>query len=384
MNLIKKISWILPAIVMATGAFADDSDISNYCDPCPPQEPPECDPCYEKSRNKPYEQGYEICEGTLPKAYNAPARIDICDGIDAYVTASFIYWEILGDQLDLGVTQTTGVTPNEFNPIKFSTDYEPGFKVGLGTHFSHDDWYLFAQYTRLHKTKSTHFEPTSGVAGTFYTIWYLTDSTSAYSVSLLDIPDGVKGTFKMELDKIDLELGRAYYVGTNLIATPFIGASGHWMDQSYRLSLTSKATTNGGVYDVLIKNDSWAIGPRFGLETKWIFYEGFRLFGYGAFSLMFSENDVSGDSTEADTKRTLKKVEKHILRDVEELQIGLGWGSYFTSDKWHMDLSVAYEVQRYSHTNYMSYDSQLVLGAHEVKPGDTFLHGLTVAARFDF
>ena len=80
----------------------------------------------------------------------------------------------------------------------------------------------------------------------------------------------------------------------------------------------------------------------------------------------------------------ISKVEKDILRDVEELQIGLGWGSYFTSDKWHMDLSVAYEVQRYSHTNYMSYYSQIALGAIEVKSGDTYLHGLTLAARFDF
>ncbi|NGX33201.1 MAG: hypothetical protein K1060chlam4_01262, partial [Candidatus Anoxychlamydiales bacterium] len=83
MKFIKKISWILPAVAMTVGASADDSDISSYCDPCPPKEAPDCDPCYEKSRNKPYEQGYEICEGALPKAYNAPARIDICDGIDA-------------------------------------------------------------------------------------------------------------------------------------------------------------------------------------------------------------------------------------------------------------------------------------------------------------
>ncbi|KKK94974.1 hypothetical protein LCGC14_2677460, partial [marine sediment metagenome] len=370
----------LPAIAMTVGAAAADSDISSYCDPCPPKEAPDCDPCYEKSRNKPYEQGYEICEGALPKAYNAPARIDICDGIDAYATASFIYWEILGDQLDLGVTRTTSDTPDSIKVIKFTTDYEPGFKVGLGTHFGHDDWHLYAQYTRLHETESTTWKPTVGAVGTFQSIWDFIDS-SITSHNFTDIPLGVKSTWKMELDKIDLELGRAFYVGTNLITTPFIGFSGHWMDQSYRKNLTDDAY---GVYNSFVKNDSWAIGPRFGLETKWIFYEGFRLFGYGAFSLMFSENDMSGNSTEANIQYNVDKVEKNILRDVEELVIGLAWGSYFTSDKWHMDLSVAYEAQRYSHTNYMSLYAHEALGTIQVKPGDTFLHGLTVAARFDF
>ncbi|NGX34169.1 MAG: hypothetical protein K1060chlam1_00519 [Candidatus Anoxychlamydiales bacterium] len=384
MSLIKKISWILPAIALTSGAFADNSDISSYCDPCPPKEPSECDPCYEKSRNKPYEQGYEICEGALPKAYNAPGRIDICEGIDAYVTGSFIYWEIFGDQLDLGSARTDTDTPITVKAIKFTTEYEPGFKIGLGSHFSHDDWHLYAQYTRLHANESTTWKPTVGATGVFITPFFLNDTSNSHSFNFTDIPNGVTSKWKMELDKIDLELGRAFYVGTNLITTPFVGLSGHWMDQSYSMSLTDGRTSGGGVFSGLIKNDSWAIGPRFGFESKWIFYEGFRLFGYGAFALMFSENDMSGNTVESDTAYTASKVEELIVRDVEELAIGLAWGSYFTSDKWHMDLSVAYELQRYSHTNYMSYYSQLALSGTEVKPGDTFMHGLTLSARFDF
>ena len=71
--------------------------------------------------------------------------------------------------------------------------------------------------------------------------------------------------------------------------------------------------------------------------------------------------------------------------------IGLGWGSYFCSDKWHFDLSVAYEAQRYSQTNYMAQEAQMLnidsdrsISSGLVKPGDNFLHGLTVTARIDF
>ncbi|NGX33645.1 MAG: hypothetical protein K1060chlam4_01716, partial [Candidatus Anoxychlamydiales bacterium] len=284
-----------------------------------------------------------------------------------------------------GVTRTVTDTPDTIKAIKLTTDYKAGFKIGLGTHFSHDDWHLFAQYTRLTGTFNSSFVPAVDATGQFYTTWFLLDNTpSNREFQFTNIPLGVKGSWKMELNKIDFELGRAFYVGTNLITTPFVGASGHWMDQNYRLTLTDSRTSSGGLYDAFYKNKSWAVGPRFGLETKWIFYEGFRLFGYGAFALMFSENDMSGNSTEVDSPYTISKVEEINLRDVEELQIGLGWGSYFTSDKWHMDLSVAYEVQRYSHTNYMSYYSQLAIAGIEVNPADTYLHGLTLTARFDF
>ena len=146
----------------------------------------------------------------------------------------------------------------------------------------------------------------------------------------------------------------------------------------------------GSVFRNFYKNNSWSIGPRLGIGSNWIFYGNFRLFGYGSFSLLYADNDVSGNG-EGNIAYNTVKVTKKILRDVEELMIGLGWGSYFSSDKWHFDLSVAYEAQRYSHTNYMAQLAQIRnvdnagnISTSLVKPGDSFLYGLTVTARIDF
>ncbi|NGX49519.1 MAG: hypothetical protein K940chlam5_01117 [Candidatus Anoxychlamydiales bacterium] len=347
----------------------------NYCSKCHLQIHSICDSCVEESKNHSYIPGQQICKNDLPIAYNAPGRIDICGGIKSFIVAEFIYWEQLSDQLDLGTVNITSTTPQEFEILKFKTDYQPGFKIGIGTHFKRDDWDLFVQYTRLHKTENTIFDPSSKT-GTFNTPWF---HTNINQFTLANITTDIKSTWKIDLDKIDLELGRAYYLGSSLILRPFASLSGHILNQRYDLSLT---TTQ--LFSSSTKNDSWSIGPRFGLSTNWFFCRGFSLFGHLALSLLYAENEISGSGDENQVTYKVKKIDKYILRDVEELKLGFAWGSYFTNNKWHFNLSAAYEAQRYSHTNYMSYASQINLEANEVKPGDLFLHGLSVAARFDF
>jgi len=346
-----------------------------YCSKCQVQESPECNPCKDESFSLSYIQGEQICKNDLPIGYNAPGSIAICGGIKSFIVGEFIYWDQVSDQLDIGTINITNTTPQEFEILKFKSDSQMGFKVGVGTYFKRDYWDLFAQYTRLHKTENTIFDPSSKT-GTFNTSWFYTN-TNQFTLST--ITTDIKSTWKIDLDKIDLELGRSYYLGNSLILRPFASLSGHSIDQKYDLSLT---TTQ--LYSSSTKNDSWSIGPRFGLSTNWFLYKGFNLFGYIAFSLLYAENKISGLGDENQVGYVLKKINRHILRDVEEFKLGFAWGSYFTHNKWHFNLSLAYEAQRYSHTNYMSSSSQINLEANEIKPGDLFLQGLSAAARFDF
>ncbi|NGX34170.1 MAG: hypothetical protein K1060chlam1_00520 [Candidatus Anoxychlamydiales bacterium] len=378
MNLSIKITWILLSIAITRSVFADN------CEPCPPKEPAKCDPCYERALDKQYDQGHGICEGILPKAYNASGSIDLCGGLGAYVIGSFIYWESLGDQLDLGRVRITSPTPQELEFLEFKTGYHMGFKVGLGSHLKKDNWDLFSQYTRLHKKENTIFDP-ANKTGTFSTSWFQTISSS---IILSEIISGIRASWKIELDKIDLELGRSYYIGNSVISRSFVSLSFYMLDQIYDLALSVPPNPalgiDVGIFNTSIKNDSWAIGPRFGLSTSWFIYKGFNLFGSATLSLMFAENEISGLGIEDSITYTVKKKDIYILRDVEEFSLGLSWGSYLTHDKWHFNISAAYEAQRYSHTNYMSYVSQLNDQSNEVKPGDLYLHGVTIVARFDF
>lgn len=121
-------------------------------------------PCSYVKVDKPpptYDQGFAICPDDLPKGYLAPARIDICGSKDAYAVASFIYWEPLANQLDLGTANLNSVDQFKLVKTKSSSDFKPGFKIGFGRYFSYDDWELYGQYTFLHMNKKTSFDPSS-------------------------------------------------------------------------------------------------------------------------------------------------------------------------------------------------------------------------------
>ncbi len=328
--------------------------------------------------SSPYKQGEGICPNDLPKAYNAEARFDTC--MDFFVKGSFIYWEILGDQTDIGVVALT-VPSNILEDIQMSKKYQMGFKVGLGYNLNHDNWGLFAEYTYLHKKMSSSYNPLNK-QGIFYAIWM----NFGNGIQLNTITTDIKGSWRVDLDKLDLEVARSYYLGTKLIVKPFMGISLHFLDQEYNFDLTTT-----GLIKNSTKTDSWALGPRFGFNADWIFCKNFRLFGSTVFDLMFSENKTSASGQELGTIYTLNTVKINNLRDVEELSIGLGWGSYFSCDNYHFDIAASYEVQRYGHTNYMAREAQIIsvdgataIGTNQVKPGDLFLHGLTVAVGFNF
>ncbi|NGX32129.1 MAG: hypothetical protein K1060chlam4_00170 [Candidatus Anoxychlamydiales bacterium] len=397
MNPLKKILVIAFTMIITTNIFAKEKEKSNDQS----QEVANCDPCVNETKSE-FDRGYPICEDTFKKGYNAAGRIDVCGKIDTFVTASFIYWEVLSDQIDLGVLESnTNSNDRNIQILDFKEEYEPGFKVGLGTHFKHDNWDVFAEYTRLHGSETTSVDINLQDTNSDFRGFWLIDHLLEASAERFTSP--ILSRWKMHLDKIDLEIARSYYIGTNLIFRPFIGGSAHWLDQNYRQNydfVTIIGLPVSIANNLSLKNDSWAIGPKFGLNMNWFFFKNFRLFGRGSIDIMFAQNKISGSHVVTATgalaplnpslNPTLTGYKKYILRDVEDFSIGLGWGSYFKSDKGHFDLAVSYEIQRYSHTNYMStYDqtfgsTQFQDFTKQVKPGDLFLHGLSVTTRFDF
>lgn len=113
-----------------------------------------------------YEQGFSIEKDQLPPAYGAPSRINVSNGRDWFVNASFIYWYVSQDAMDIASSaKTDGVI--EFLPPDSATlvqdfDYAPGFKVGLGMNVGIDDWVVDLQYTRIANHTTVSKKPPKG------------------------------------------------------------------------------------------------------------------------------------------------------------------------------------------------------------------------------
>jgi hypothetical protein len=196
-------------------------------------------------------------------------------------------------------------------------------------------------------------------------------------------------------------LGRNYFVGKNLTFHPIIGARGSFITQSrsvhYKnLPAGGLTGTNGGIAANYASNDvysrvhSWGVGARTGLETNWLLGEGIRIFGNGYADMLYTkyklqEKSILTLNTTGASQYQIGKERIGLVRTHLDLELGLGWGSYFDNNNWHVDLSAAYGFQVFFNQNmFRNYLSGTVAAPGITASGDMTIQGLTVTARLDF
>ena len=208
-KLLNPMLWLCASFLCAAPAFSESQVAGGCC-------PQSCAPCCP-SKNAPFDQGYELCPNNMMGAYNAPGRIDVCCSCDFFVDASFIYWYAGEEGLELSLSDTTGnglpIVDGKITNIDFK--YQPGFKVGLGYNSCHDDWQFYVQYTWLHFTDDVSTKaPQPSPPGVLYPL----QSHPANSTNLAILE--ANGKWDVDIDLLDFEMARPYYVGTMLIFSP--------------------------------------------------------------------------------------------------------------------------------------------------------------------
>lgn len=357
--------WMAASLIAASSLFAQQ-------DRCKPQ--------------KSFEQGHELVQTQMMAGYNAPARIDVRGSWDVYASADFIYWYVTEDNLELGINYSQGpaTATTVGNVVNADFSYKPGFKVGLGMNFDHDNWDACLGYTWLH-----------GSIGTSAT------ATQNPTASLLPIhasPDIIEGTgnamnsgsnnWRYKFDFLDGEMARAYYVGTRLSFRPYFGVRAAWIRQRY---VENFSTTDSSIaYTSWQNTASWAVGPRVGVNTNWMLGCGFRMIGNATGDLLFTrycakatENRLAAGVIEE--SNSLDQHGINTLRPHAGLDFGFGWGTYFDNNNWHFDLAATYGFQAFWDQNmFRQFVDGTAVATSFAPNGNLFIHGLDVAIRFDF
>ncbi|HSX10134.1 MAG TPA: hypothetical protein VLF94_00235, partial [Chlamydiales bacterium] len=112
----------------------------------------------------------------MAPAYSAPANVHLACKRDVWVDVSFIYWQPIGENLELGIADhNTGDsdaeagTPLVGEVVNMDFRFKPGFQVGLGVDFGCDDWDAYAQYTYLRSTDTVTSE--GFTPGQIHSLW---------------------------------------------------------------------------------------------------------------------------------------------------------------------------------------------------------------------
>lgn len=336
--------------------------------------PPSCRPLNS------FEQGCELRQNQMAAAYNASSRIDVRGCWNLYATGKYLFWQPQEENLELGIL-------NETNTYSLSIDgrvidmhflYKSGLQAGLGIYFDRDNWDTYFEYTWL--TGSHHCSATAPANGRIIPFWGHPGNASGMISS-------AKGRWNLEINAIDGQLARSYYVGTKLTFRPFLALRALWLNQKYTAVYYQPLDLP---YHVRNSSRSWGIGPEVGITSHWLLGWGVRVIGSAEADILFTRYNLH--VTEEDSldpsrdfvvdlhQRQLKYLRPHTCLD-----LGLGWGTYFNNHNYHFDMNATYGFQVFwSQNMFRNFVDDSAQGKSSLPNGDLYVQGLTGELRFDF
>jgi hypothetical protein len=333
---------------------------------------------------------HELLQCPTVAGYNSPARIDIQCGWDVWVDASFIYWQAIQENMEPAYSHVPGVTltlgTNSFGFVNMDFKYKPGFKVGAGMSFDYDNWDAGFEYTRLHQT--THSSAAMSLAAATAGDGYIPLWININNAPLSTLITSFKASWKLNLDFLDVDMGRWFYMGTQLTMRPAIGMRAAWINQ--HRSATYNNILNTALNNIVSESThSWGIGPRASWDMNWMIGCGFRFFGNNSADLLFTRYHATSNSSNQINGATILETdvkESHIntLRPHVDLEWGLGWGTYLCNHEWYVDINAAYGFQIFWNQDMFRRFTSPTNIRTLMPYGDLFVHGLTVTVKLDF
>lgn len=348
---------------------------------------------YKKGKEEQRTQGHSSATTKLAGGYNAPARYEVQESWDMFVYGEFLYMQAMQDNMVYAVTSTDatrGNPPLAGKAVSSDFEWHPGVIVGFGLGTDFDDWTVNSEWMHyISKNNSTVSKPASGSM-------YGPQSVDALGNSV--IVDDARNTWSLSFNRIDLLLGRPAYIGKNLTIDGLFGIRGAWISQRLNTEYTGVTDDIGGQNTTQINSkwSNWGLGTHAGAKSKWLFDNGFNLFGNAGVSLLGTRQHTSKQVTNPDiaedlTGRNAQNLVMQVSQDKNftikpnaEIGIGLGWGSYFDDDNWHVDLALGYDFHYWWSQNDNVQSIDHIDHGTLLQDGDLQIHGANFTLRFDF
>ena len=323
-------NYLILSLLPLTAVSAADSGIitnrpSEQSAPAAPQRP-----VYYANEDR------EVCLEECPeKRETAPmvpasSRMQICDGLNLVFTGDFLYFKAKEDNLEYALQSaapiTELVTLTKGKVHRVDTDYEPGFRAGLGFLVPHDLWDIYFIWTcyRTDQKDSVPALPGDSVYPIMLNIFQNPIAASASSSWHLNFNTG------------DIEVGRSFFAGRFFTLRPFAGARGAWIHQSIKASYGNVLYNSPVAPFAFVKGDNdssmRAFGVRLGVDADWELGDGWNIFCNGSASLLWSEFNLHQKETLPDgTKINEISNDFHAVTPVLEIGAGLSWGATCSS-----------------------------------------------------
>ncbi len=301
----------------------------------------------------------------------------------------FLSFDVLFWQTKLGgteyayssINQGSATFPIDGRMREAEFDWDFGFRFGVGVNFDHGGWDLSANYTYFSTDGDSAVS--SGTGATVIPL-----QSDIFIVEELPFYNADRATTQasVDLDRINLELGRDYYVSHNLSFRPHLGLMTAWINLKQTTRYTGGSVLGVNTIHVRQKDDFWGIGPRTGVNSKWYLTNGFSVFGMASGALVYGFHQTQFKnwySANVD-RRILFRGSMHRFAPTADLQIGLAYDRYIYNDKQHISVSLGYECQYWWALNQNFKLSEQSLPEFVRQNEDLNFHGVDLHIRWDF
>jgi hypothetical protein len=279
--------------------------------------------------------------------------------------------------------------------------YDPGFRIGFANYCACDCWDFAVNWTHFH-TKA-HVRGATDLndedEGTrFFSCWERIENVN---------PQFAEGRYTLNLDLVDIEFGRKFYVSNCFVLRPDFGLRIARINQNYRVFSTSNLDSKSDPFTdftstVKARSNFIAVGPRVGLDVELHLGCGLTLFGCGAGSIVFGKfdnharerlTDFGSEPNSIESFEYEQKSSAHrCSRAITDLAFGVKWDHcYEWCGRCHpVTLAFAWEHHAFFDMNNFNFKPNTFEDVDEFenhcsrKQGDLFTQGLTVSLCFGF
>lgn len=319
-----------------------------------------------------FPEAQEVLPASKPFSYESMADDNACYpclGKDApsghvYFTADWLFWRTRESSMEFVVqgASSSSITPFPHSATsKCNFDLTSGFRSGFGVHLPTDGWDIYVNYTDFRPKAS------KSVDGSLFPLLLFHPPSLAASAH---------AEWKITFQTLDIEIGRAHFIGKTLSLRPFLGMTGAWIDQKTRVD-----------YDVdtlSTRNDFKGAGPRLGIGSNWHLSESLSLFGNGAFVLGVGHFDLKNLQSQAGVETIHLVSDLNLISPTLSFIAGLSWDRNFQRDARHVGLSAGFETQYWWGQNQLERFTDSATPLFVRADGDLAFYGLTLRGRFDF
>lgn len=318
---------------------------------------------------------------------DAPCCMDMASPFDFYATGSFIYWQPIQENMNLGVISDSSGTTDLVNgkEVGVNWKYQPGFQLGIGMDDACGQWGSYIEYT--------WFEAKESVKKNL-------DINNA-AINLLparQIPDFLNPQYKygaekwtLKMNLIDWDISKRYAICEQLSLRPFVGLRGAFIDQSIHVEYLNFTEDYLAIWPSTFthqQSHSWGVGPRVGLYSEYNLGDGFRLYAEEEVDLLYTQYKLKSHQYSAiafPSQYIVKQKNADYLRTHLQIDLGFGWSTFCGNDGYHIDLSADYNFQAFYDQNmFRSISSTQAVGKSTLPNGNLYIHGLTASVRIDF